>query len=921
MGRTAQVKRDSIARQAAVRLIFSLGLFVALIAVSTAQIYKTALSKAAEERASDLAAFYQSRLAQLEHDWELQSRDFKVRIETTRILESPESAVVNLQAFMTVQGTNRRFQHLVIEDRQRAPVFIYGSELDLVTVPLQKAESAGWYRHPSTGDLYRIFSGPIWLGDAGMGRFAVFYRLDNALLQQLSTPGVTLAALYNTIPVANSTGQRGLEQSVVQPLVSDDVERREVPWSGARGDATVLRIDAPVKALFSRTELALGVSVIPVFDGFILWLTLGTWLMRQARRIRDLGGAVEEFSQQRGVTDRLQQWIHSAKAGHSDEIHQVGQAFENMVQQTVERDEERLQEEAQRRLAAMVFANSSEAILISDRHNLILAVNRAFTELTGYAEAEVLGQDPRMLSAGKESPAFYHQMWAELMEGGHWSGEVHDRRKDGTIYLKWLSIAVVRDADGAITNYVGAFTDITERKEAEQRVLHLATHDTLTGLPNRKLLLDRLGSAITLSIREQRHVGLLFLDLDNFKWVNDSLGHASGDKLLIAIGERLQGVIRTSDTVARLGGDEFVVLLMHPDSLNDVSHVAQKIIDAVAQPLDLNGTDFHVTTSMGICVFPNDGDNPETLLQHADTAMYAAKAAGRNQFRYFDTAMNQKVLERIQLEQDLRQALQRSEFEVYYQPKLCASTNDFCGAEALIRWNHPVHGLVSPAKFIPLAEENGIIIPLGEWIIRSVCEQIGRWRRGLVPTRKIAINLSALQLESDTFVASVDAILKETGTPTSLIEFELTESMVLRSPDRSVNTLTQFQAMGITLALDDFGTGYSSLSYLKRLPVNTLKIDRSFVEGLPHAKDDAQIVQMIIALAKSIRLEVVAEGIETEEQMAFLKRLGCDLLQGYLIAKPMPAAAYESLLQARTAGGCDCAVKCSLYPASDQTQA
>ena len=369
--------------------------------------------------------------------------------------------------------------------------------------------------------------------------------------------------------------------------------------------------------------------------------------------------------------------------------------------------------------------------------------------------------------------------------------------------------------------------------------------------------------------------------------------------------------MRASDTVARLGGDEFVVLLTQTAGDMEIAQVANKIVDAVSRPLDLNGYDFHVTTSMGISMFPNDGEDAATLLKHADTAMYAAKAAGKNQYRFFDPDMNHSAMERIELEQDLRHALKRDELELHYQPKLCVASGSVCGAEALIRWRHPRRGLIPPAKFIPLAEEISLIVEIGEWVLRTACRQAVAWQKEGLRLRGVAVNLSAIQLESETFVDSVERILAETGARTEAIEFELTESMVLRNPDRSVVTLNRLRQLGIRLALDDFGTGYSSLSYLKRLPVDSLKIDRGFVEGLPDGADDAQIVRMIVALAKSVRLEVVAEGIETEAQREFLTQLGCEFLQGYLIAKPLPADEFRAFLIAHGGDACALPRRCA----------
>ncbi len=898
MGRPTPLaaKRRSIARQAAIRLIFSLGLFVVLLGYSSYKLYSVALQKSAHERAEDLSTFYRTRLMQLDRDWELQARDFKVRLEVTRLLEDRRMNITNLQAFMTVQGTNRRFQYMLIQDRQGNHAFSFGTSLDLDKIPVPAEDENGWYFDRASGNLYRVFVIPIWLGEAGTGRLAVFYEIDNGLLFNLATPGILLTAKHGGKPVASSFGQAGLEQTKRPEDRTADSELREIPWSTVNSERTLLCIDAPIKVLFTKTELALGAAMIPIIDGLILWFTLGFWLMRNARRISGLGEVVEEFAVRRQPTATLEKKLDAAKDGQTDEISEVAVSLKDMIDQSVLRERERQAEAAQQRLWSMVFASTNEAILITDRNNNIVTVNAVFTRLTGYTEAEVIGQNPQILASGMQSREFYKDMWKQIHEADSWSGEVQDRRKNGSLYPKWLNISVVRDAEGNVTNYVGIFHDITERKANEERLAHLANHDTLTGLPNRHLLLDRMQNAITLAHRANETVALMFLDLDNFKWVNDSLGHDSGDQLLIAVAARLRETVRVSDTVARLGGDEFVVLLTQVDSDLELAQIASKIIAAVAKPLELAGHDFHVTTSMGIGVYPNDGEDAATLLKHADTAMYVAKSDGKNQYRYFDAAMNRSVLERVELEHDLRQALKHGEFELHYQPKFDIAGNSVTAAEALIRWRHPRRGLQSPDKFIPLAEETALIIEIGEWVIRTACQQIVAWQAEGIGLRRVAVNLSAIQLESDTLVNTVVRILKETGAPVEAIEFELTESMILRNPDRSVVTLNRLHDLGIHLSLDDFGTGYSSLSYLKRLPVDTLKIDRSFVEGLPDDTNDTQIVRMICALAKSVHLEIVAEGIETEAQRDFLIAQGCDYLQGYLIAKPLPPEGFREFM-------------------------
>jgi diguanylate cyclase (GGDEF)-like protein/PAS domain S-box-containing protein len=888
--------RRSLARQAGLRLVISLGLFVILLGYASYKAYTVTLQKSAHDRAEYLSNYFHARLLQIDRDWEIRAQDEKTRIESMQLLAGPKVDLVRLQALLTMQDTGKRLQYLLIENRRGDKVFDFGANLSLERIPISTKLDNGWYHPLDNSRLYRVFVVPIWLGKAGMGHMAVFYQVDNALLFNLTSPNITLTVEHDGMQFATSSGRKMQEAEDVSDSDNDYAEARTILWQANDIEETYLRIDAPIQGLFTKTELVIGASIIPVIDGLILLFTFGFWMMRHTQRLHELGEAVQAFSLQPQSIPALQEKLDAAKDAQEDEISEVAVALKDMIGQTLLRERERQEEEAQRRLWSMVFANTNEAILITDRGNNIITVNAAFTRLTGYKEKEVVGENPHILSSGNQTPEFYEAMWQQINENGSWAGEVQDKRKDGSIYPKWLNISVVRDAGGNVVNYIGIFQDITQRKANEERLAFLANHDVLTGLPNRHLLLDRLQNDITLARRTGEPIGLMFLDLDNFKWVNDTLGHASGDQLLIAVATRLKETVRASDTVARLGGDEFVVLLTQTDSDLEIAQIAGKIIASVSRPLDLAGHEFHVTTSMGISVYPNDGDDAATLLKHADTAMYVAKSAGKNQFRYFDPAMNRNALDRVELEQDLRHALKRGEFELHYQPKLCVITHTVIAAEALIRWRHPRQGLLSPDKFIPLAEETSLIIDIGEWAIRSACVQVATWQRQGINMQRVAVNLSALQLESDNFVGTVEHIFRETGVPAKAIEFELTESVVLHNPAKTVTTLNRLHELGIHLALDDFGTGYSSLSYLKRLPVDALKIDRSFVEGLPDDPDDRQIVRMICALAKSVGLEIVAEGIETEAQRHFMIGLECDFLQGYLISKPLPADEFVAFL-------------------------
>jgi len=547
-----------------------------------------------------------------------------------------------------------------------------------------------------------------------------------------------------------------------------------------------------------------------------------------------------------------------------------------------------------------VFTNAAEGMMITDANATIVAVNPAFTAITGYRPEEIRGRTPAVLSSGRQDKAYYRAMWHELVERGSWQGEIWNRRRNGEVYPEWLSIAAVRDGEGRTTHYIGIFSDVTEHKKAEARIRHLAHHDVLTGLPNRVLLQDRLKQAIRQAKRNQRHAAVLFFDLDRFKIINDTLGHEVGDGLLRIVTERCLGAVRDSDTVARLGGDEFVVVLPDMEHAPDAAVIARKILAAITQPCHLGQHELTVTCSIGIAVYPNDGSSESELLRNADAAMYRAKAEGRNGYQFYTADMNAASLGELLLEHQLRGALERNEFRLYYQPKVGARTGRLKGCEALLRWEHPQHGLLTPDRFVPVAEESGMIVAIDRWVIREACRQLRAWiDAGLEPV-PVAVNISAQQLAHRDLVELVADALKEYRLSPRLLELELTETMLMRDVRRTVDILSVLSGMGIGLAIDDFGTGYSSLAYLRQLPVTSLKIDRSFVRdiSLSEAGSDGTIATAVIALAHSLGLEVTAEGVETDDQRRFLAAHHCDYLQGYLFAKPESVAAFSTRLRA-----------------------
>ncbi|MBI2236834.1 MAG: EAL domain-containing protein [Magnetospirillum sp.] len=549
---------------------------------------------------------------------------------------------------------------------------------------------------------------------------------------------------------------------------------------------------------------------------------------------------------------------------------------------------EKARADEETRLAAHVFGNALDATIITDPNGVILRANPTFRTLTGFDSDEVIGKTPRILRSHHHDEAFYRAMWKDIIEKGRWQGEIWNRRKDGSVFTAWESIVAVRGQAGEITYFIGSFSDITDMVEAQRRIQRLAHFDVLTDLPNRVLFHDRLAHALLHARRAEQSLGLMFLDLDGFKKINDTMGHRAGDELLKEVGTRLRQCIRASDTVARLGGDEFTVVIEQIVDQHDTVVVWEKVATALAQPITIAGRDVFIGASVGISMFPKDGDTAEDLLQHADTAMYEAKKEGKNCYRFYSADMTRKEQRRLELETALRQALDDGQLAVYYQPKQCVPSGRITGFEALVRWRHPELGIISPADFVPLAEEMRLIGRIDQFVLREACRQAATWTATGNPV-SIAVNLSGLNLHADDLPERIAAVLAETGLPPEQLELELTESTVLDLGTGHRDVLLRLKELGVRLAIDDFGTGYSSLSYLKQLPVDTLKIDRSFIRDVARDGRDAMLVSTIIDLAHSLKVKVVAEGIEEVEQLAVLRDNECDEVQGYLIARPMPA--------------------------------
>ncbi len=625
------------------------------------------------------------------------------------------------------------------------------------------------------------------------------------------------------------------------------------------------------------------------------------------------------WTYQSDVRTRIMQSIERARQGYSDRfdiVAKMGDEFQSldfMISPVLDDQGNvialiptavdvsyRKQVEADLRIAATAF-DSKAGILVTNADRKILRANRAFLDAMGYTHEEIIGKDPRVFKSDKHTPDFYAGMWRSINETGSWEGEIWDRCKDGRLIFRWLNITAIANEDGVVTHYVSTQTDITARKIAEEAVEHLAFYDPLTDLPNRRLLSDRLQQAQASFARTGKEGAILFIDLDNFKALNDTQGHDVGDLLLVQVAKRLKACVREGDTVARLGGDEYVVVLEDLDedpveAATQAKAVGKKILQALNKPYLLVGHEYRNTPSIGVTLLDDPQQSIEDILKQADIAMYQAKKSGRNTLQFFDPRMQEAINTRVAVEKELLSAIERSEFELHYQAQVDAN-GKILGAEALIRWNHPKQGIVAPDKFIPLAEETGLIWPIGAWVFEAACAQLKAWQqhetaRDLV----LAVNVSVKQLQHEDFVQLVTSIVERFQINPYRLKLELTESMLVENVEETIAKIEELRALGIRFSLDDFGTGYSSLQYLKKIPLDQLKIDQSFVRGIETDRHDRDIVRTVIAIAQSMDLDVIAEGVETEGQLHVLMDRGCNSYQGYLFGKPLPIAQFEQYL-------------------------
>lgn len=543
-----------------------------------------------------------------------------------------------------------------------------------------------------------------------------------------------------------------------------------------------------------------------------------------------------------------------------------------------------------------VFEGSEQGIMVTDVDHVILSVNPAFTKMLGFTLEDVKGKTPRILSSGLHEPAFYQNMWESIQNFGHWRGEVWNRRKNGEILPEWLSISEVRNEVGVVSHYVGTFSDISDLKSAQKEIQYLSSHDALTGLPDITLFRDRLENAVSIATAANSKIGLLALNLDNFKFLNDSLGYASGDKLLRLFAERLKSCLRDTDSICRHGGDEFIILLNNMQDDESISLVVDTLLNEISSPFAFAGSNISTSCSIGVAVYPNDGNDFEKLFGRARKAMSQAKEEGRNTARFFTEKLNTDSLHYLNIAYGLREALAHHQFELHYQPQMNLCNGKITGAEALVRWHHPQNGIQPPAQFIGIAEQTGLIVEMGEWIIEEACRQAMEWQKNGLPPLSIAVNVSAVQFRRGNLAKVILKALEKTGMNPQLLEVELTESVLLEDIDHLLAQLDALKKLGVKLAIDDFGTGYSSLAYLKKFNIDRLKIDQSFVRDINTDPNDAAIVRAIVQMAHTLNLNVIAEGVEDEAMLKHLRESGCDEVQGYLFSKPLPADAFEAFI-------------------------
>lgn len=728
--------------------------------------------------------------------------------------------------------------------------------------------------------------------------------LDRALQTILKNYPDNNPAISNDIADLNKEIQHYFTQMDEIKALSADFEKEQafISLTGSGSDLHP-RIDSKLKRLKNYQANDISMSrenlVAAVRRNLVFTITAGA-----------LGGIfllVIAFMVTRRITRRLSllldwsknvsrgNWSHPLETKSRDEVGQLTLAMQDMSEniQSANHQLAKSKLEAEHvaetlKIYANAFEKSGEPILISDKNNNIININQALTELTGYSAEEVKGKNPAIFSSGTTPASTYDEMWQALDETGFWQGELWDKTKTGHIFPKLAAISVIKNENNETLFYIASFADITERKEAEERISHLAHHDILTGLQNRFSLEDRLEQALSLANREERMVAVFFIDLDRFKSINDSLGHHTADKLLIEVAGRLKNCVRDSDIVARIGGDEFVIVLTGMHETTQAAVIAESLLTEVTRPYFIDKHNLETSPSIGISIYPDDGTTVDELMRNADIAMYHAKDNGRNTYHFFTDSMLVSAQEHLKLQAELRSALNNKQLELYYQPQMNVAQKCVNSVEALVRWKHPERGMIPPSEFIPVAEETNLIHELGEWVFHEACRQLATWRNQGITKLKMAINLSAKQLHSSELAGIVSKMLVLYDLHGHNLELEITETAAMIDPEVALQQLDALRTLGVSLAIDDFGTGYSSLAYLKRLPIQTLKLDRTFVGDIEQDQNDLEISTATISLAHNLGLKVVAEGVETQGQLEFLVGHQCDYLQGYFFSKPLP---------------------------------